>query len=87
MARNSAAVPKALREIARHPATEPRTLILCLTDPQARRDAAAHPTLPADQLITLIDDPDTAAASAAAANPSLPEPVMFQLIHRALRRH
>lgn len=87
MARNSAAVPKALREIARHPATEPRTLILCLTDPQARRDAAAHPTLPANQLTTLIDDPDTATATAAAANPSLPEPAMLQLIHRALRRH
>lgn len=85
MARNSAAVSKALQEIARHPAIEPRTLILALADPQARRDAAAHPALPADNLTALLDDPDSATVGAAAGNPSLPEPVMLELIDQARR--
>ncbi|HET9170654.1 MAG TPA: hypothetical protein VFN97_14535 [Actinospica sp.] len=76
MTRNSATVPKALRDIARHPAAEPRTLLLCLTDPQARPHAAAHPHLPAETLTALLDDPEWAVANNAAANPSLPTETM-----------
>lgn len=72
MARNSQTVQKALREIARHPAAEPRTLILCLNDQEARQQAAANPALPVDALIALAEGPDRRDAYTAATNPSLP---------------
>ena len=82
MARNSQTVPKALREIAQHPASEPRTLILCLADREARSRAAANPALPADALTALLDEPNHSGTYAAAANPSLPVETMRQHIGR-----
>lgn len=72
MAGNSQTVQKALREIARHPGAEPRTLMLCLADQEARHQAAAHPALPPEALISLAESPDHRIAYTAAANPSLP---------------
>jgi len=72
MARNSQTVQKALREIARHPAAEPRTLILCLDDREARQQAAANPALAPDVLVALAESPDHRDAYTAGANPSLP---------------
>jgi hypothetical protein len=72
MARNSQTVQKALREIAKHSAAEPRTLILCLDDREARQQAAANPAMPADALVALVESPDRRDAYTAAANPSLP---------------
>lgn len=79
MARNSATVAKALRDIAKHPATEPRTLLLCLTDREARAWAAGNPRLPTDTLLALLDDPEWTVADRAAANPALPPETMRAL--------
>ncbi|MFF4846047.1 hypothetical protein [Streptomyces collinus] len=86
MAADPAVTRRALREIARHPATRSETLLLCLAvkDPAARHHAAANPALAPSALETLIDAPDGCLAQAAASNPALPEATMERLITRSL---
>ncbi|TDC43035.1 hypothetical protein E1166_05685 [Micromonospora sp. KC213] len=79
LARQSPPVHKALRRIAEHPNAPAEALLVCLADEQARRIAASHPVLPVAAIIPLLTDADVDVAAAAAANPSLPEPVMHDL--------
>ncbi|MFD7862081.1 hypothetical protein [Streptomyces sp. NPDC059783] len=69
-------VRKALRATARQPHAPGPALLVCLRDARARQDAAGHPGLPPSVVTGLLDDPDEAVAEKAAANPSLPRPVM-----------
>lgn len=87
IAANPASTSRVLREVARHPAARPETLLLCLAAPDSdtRRHAAAHPALALPVLESLIDAPDSSLARAATSNPALPETVMEQVIARALR--
>lgn len=80
MARNSHGVEHALREIARHPAVEPRTLMLCLGHQAARGYAAAHPSVPGRVLAGLLEDAQRDIVYNAAANPSLPVEAMTRLV-------
>jgi uncharacterized protein (DUF2336 family) len=73
-------VQKALRAIAAHPDSNAVTLLQCLHDHQARPIAARHPALPAAAITQLINDPDERVIEAAAANPSLPNQTMENLI-------
>jgi hypothetical protein len=77
--RHDPPVPKALREVARHPNATAPSLLACLTDRQARTAAAAHPALPAEVIVELLTDDEGRVAEAAAANPSLPRAVMAKL--------
>lgn len=82
LAREDPRVPKALREIARHPNAGAEALELCLAtgDERVRPIAAAHPALPADRVTELLADPDPAVAESAAGNSSLPVAEMLRLI-------
>ncbi|WP_109005167.1 hypothetical protein [Streptomyces rishiriensis] len=80
--RHEPPVPKALREIARHPHASPRALLACLADARARPVAAGRPALPPPVVVDLLDDPDPRVVEAAAANPSLPLAVIEELIPR-----
>ncbi|MFG2265840.1 hypothetical protein [Streptomyces sp. NPDC048720] len=86
MAADPAVTRRAMREIARHPATRSETLLLCLAgqDPAARHHAAAHPALALSALETVIDAADGSLARAAASNPALPEATMERVIARSL---
>ncbi|GAB3668517.1 hypothetical protein GCM10027589_35060 [Actinocorallia lasiicapitis] len=77
-------VKRALREIAQHPRATVPALASCLKDPIARPIAAGHPALPAEMIVALLDDAIPAVAEGAAANPSLPTPVMFALTRSRL---
>lgn len=79
LARHAPPVPKALREIARHPEAPAAALELCLADARARPVAAGHPNLPAGRIVELLTDPEGRVATAAAANPALPESEMDRL--------
>lgn len=79
LARQVPAVPKALREIARHPEAPAAALELCLADARARPIAAAHPNLPGARVVDLLADTEAGVATAAAANPALPESEMDRL--------
>ncbi|WIM96760.1 hypothetical protein ACTOB_000222 [Actinoplanes oblitus] len=80
LARRDPRVPKALREIARHPNAGAAALECCLTDERARPIAAGHPALPPDRVAELLGDADPRVAESAAGNPSLPIPEMSRLI-------
>ncbi|WP_436524710.1 hypothetical protein [Actinoplanes sp. HUAS TT8] len=82
LAREDPRVPKALREIARHPNADAEALELCLatSGERARPIAAAHPALPAERVAGLLADPDPQVAESAAGNPSLPVTEMNRLI-------
>jgi hypothetical protein len=80
LTRHQPPVQKAFREIARHRNATAAALLACLTDPQARPWAARHSALPPAVIIALLDDEDPHVAEQAAANPSLPLPVMTELI-------
>ncbi|MFI6039471.1 hypothetical protein ACIBBD_36180 [Streptomyces sp. NPDC051315] len=82
LARHRPPVPRALREIGRHPNATASALLACLADPRARPRAAAHPALPPPAIVELLSDDDGQVAEAAAANPSLPPEVMSQLLRR-----
>ncbi|MGW8761565.1 hypothetical protein ACWGN5_03595 [Streptomyces sp. NPDC055815] len=86
IASSPAAGRRVLRDIARHPAAPPETLLLCLAaeSPDVREYAATHPALPVAVLQSLIDGPDEALARAAAENPSLPEPLMERITREGL---
>ncbi len=73
-------VPKALREIARHPNATPTALLECLSDRRARPAAAGHPALPPSVIVELLDDEDGQVVRAAAANPALPHDAMSSLV-------
>jgi hypothetical protein len=81
--RHEPPVPKAFREIARHPNASARVLQACLTDSRARPVAAGRPTLPPAVVVALLDDADPRVVEAAAANPALPPGVIAALIPRA----
>ncbi|MGW1508217.1 hypothetical protein [Streptomyces sp. NPDC002394] len=87
MAAEAATGRRVLRDIARHPASRPETLLLCLAaeDPDVRHYAAAHPALPVPVLESMLDDPEGELARAAAENPALPEALMERIVTRALR--
>ncbi|MFF0477561.1 hypothetical protein [Streptomyces sp. NPDC004284] len=78
---------RVLRDIARHPASRPETLLLCLAAeaPDVRRYAAAHPALPVPVLESMVDGPEGELARAAAENPALPEALMERIVTRAPR--
>ncbi|AEV81327.1 leucine rich repeat variant [Actinoplanes sp. SE50] len=85
LARGIPRVPKALREIARHPNADAATLELCLatvepSDYRARAIAAGHPALPPGRIAALLADPDPRVAESAAGNPSLPVAAMIRLV-------
>ncbi|WP_326718503.1 hypothetical protein OHT59_02535 [Streptomyces sp. NBC_00243] len=80
LARHEPPVQKAFREIARHPNATAPSLLVCLTDDQARPIAAGHPALPPHVMVKLLSDDNWQVAKAAAANPSLPQAVMPELI-------
>ncbi|MFC4122561.1 hypothetical protein [Nonomuraea zeae] len=73
-------VPKALREIAKQPQAGVPALVACLADPRARPVAAGHPALPPEMIVALLDDDQPGVVENAAANPSLPVPVMIDLV-------
>ncbi|MGX1135409.1 hypothetical protein RKD49_007599 [Streptomyces glaucescens] len=83
LARRRPPVPKALREIARHPAAPASALLACLADPRARPVAAAHPALPPSVVVELLTDDDAEVTEAAAANPALPLAEMARLVSLA----
>ncbi|MFD7455907.1 MULTISPECIES: hypothetical protein [unclassified Streptomyces] len=83
LARHRPPVPKALREIARHPAAPASALLACLADPRARPVAAAHPALPPQVVVDLLTDDDEQVAEAAAANRALPAAEMARLVSLA----
>ncbi|WP_426405106.1 hypothetical protein ACN9M0_37485 [Streptomyces sp. R-07] len=85
MVTNPATGCRVRRQIARHPAARPETLLLCLAaeDPDVRRYAAAHPALPVPVLESLIAGPDETLAGAAAENPGLPTPLMERIATHA----
>ncbi|MGW1964459.1 hypothetical protein ACWCPD_29975 [Streptomyces sp. NPDC001935] len=83
LTRQAPPVPKALREVARHPNATGEALLSCLADERARPVAAAHPALPPAVIVDLLADPDRQVAEAAAANPSLPPAVMARLVTAA----
>ncbi|MEV7242946.1 PE-PGRS family protein [Streptomyces sp. NPDC093248] len=60
----------------------PASAVRLLEDPheRVRRAAAGHPRLPARVVVRLLHDPDT--AETAAQHPSLPVPVMEQIVQR-----
>jgi hypothetical protein len=74
---------KALRAIARHPRATATALAACLADDRARPVAAGHPALPPHLVVELLNHADEAVSEAAAANPSLPRPVMETLVREA----
>ncbi|ROQ63705.1 hypothetical protein EDD93_6451 [Streptomyces sp. 840.1] len=76
---------KALREIARHRRATGPALLACLTDSRARLPAARHPALPPRTIVELLAADDREVVEAAAANPSLPQAVMRDLVGRAER--
>ncbi|GKQ40539.1 hypothetical protein ALMP_70620, partial [Streptomyces sp. A012304] len=80
LARHQPPVPKALRQIARHPNATAPALLACLADTRARPLAAGHPALPPSTLVELLADDDGEVVEAAAANPSLPPEVMSRLL-------
>ncbi|BCJ43853.1 hypothetical protein GCM10010168_66560 [Actinoplanes ianthinogenes] len=80
LARQDPRVPKALREIARHPHAGAAALEFCLADERARPIAAGHPALPPDRVAELLGDADPQVAESAAGNPSLPVAAMERLI-------
>ncbi|MFD3925613.1 hypothetical protein [Streptomyces sp. NPDC058614] len=80
LARHEPPVQKAFREIARHPNATVPSLLACLTDDQARPISAGHPALPPHLIVELLSDDNWQVAEAAAANPSLPQAVMPELI-------
>ncbi|MGV9316181.1 hypothetical protein ACWDR0_28950 [Streptomyces sp. NPDC003691] len=82
LTRQEPPVRKALREIARHPRATGPALLNCLADDGARPLAAAHPALPPHRVAELLTDTDPQVAEAAAANPSLPRAVMYDLVPR-----
>ncbi|MGQ4334576.1 hypothetical protein, partial [Streptomyces hayashii] len=82
LVRHEPPVPKAFREIARHPNASSRVLLACLADGRARPVAAGRPALPAPVVVELLDDADPCVVEAAAANPSLPLAVIEDLIPR-----
>ncbi|KUL39031.1 hypothetical protein [Actinoplanes awajinensis] len=84
LARREPRVPKALREIARHPHADAAALEHCLADTQARPIAAGHPALPPDRVAALLTDADPQVAESAAGNPSLPVAEMARLIDAAV---
>jgi hypothetical protein len=73
-------VQKAYRTIAAHPCAMAPTLLLGLRDTQVRSVAARHPALPVATIVELLDDADERVAESAAANASLPRPVMERLL-------
>jgi hypothetical protein len=73
-------VPKALREIARHPGATAAALLACLADRRARPRAAGHRALSPEVIVELLGDEDWQVVEAAAANPSLPRSAMSALI-------
>ncbi|BCY05126.1 DUF2336 domain-containing protein [Actinoplanes sp. L3-i22] len=82
LARTEPRVPKALREIARHPNAGAEALEICLAavGERARPIAAAHPALAPERVAELLADPDPQVAESAAGNPSLPVAEMTRLI-------
>ncbi|WP_218002744.1 hypothetical protein [Nocardia brevicatena] len=81
LARYKPTVHKAYREIARHPNATAPSLLACLADRKARRIAAGHPALPSPVIVDLLTaDDDWQVVEAAAANPSLPRAVMYELV-------
>lgn len=80
LARHEPPVPKALREIVRHPDATAPALLACLSDRRARPVAARHPALPPAVVVELLADDDAEVVEAAAANPSLPPAVMRSLV-------
>lgn len=74
------AQPSALRDVAKHPAAPTSAVLECLDVPNARHWAARHPALPGDVVASLLDDPEWTVRAAAAANPSLPVPVIEHLL-------
>lgn len=71
---------KALREIADHRNATAPALLACLTDKRTRPVAACHPALPPEAVKGLLSDGDRVVAEAAAANPSLPRELMYELM-------
>ncbi|GLW32157.1 hypothetical protein [Actinoplanes regularis] len=89
LAREQPRVPKALREIARHPNACAEALEHCLADEtgeRARPIAAAHPALSPDRVAELLADPNPQVAESAAGNPSLPRAEMIRLIEQVSAR-
>ncbi|MER6788319.1 hypothetical protein ABT330_27525 [Streptomyces sp. NPDC000658] len=82
LTRHDPPVPKALREIARHPNASPGALLACLKGSQARPIAAGRAELPPAVVVELLDDADPRVVEEAAANPSLPRAVIEDLIPR-----
>ncbi|MFK0227077.1 hypothetical protein ACIQUL_15090 [Streptomyces sp. NPDC090303] len=85
MAARPAVGRRVLRDVARHAAARPETLLLCLAAdaPDVRGTAAAHPALPVEVLEYLLDGTDRELARAAAENPALPEHLMERIADRA----
>ncbi|MFB0617802.1 hypothetical protein [Streptomyces sp. AGS-58] len=73
-------VPKALREVARHPRATGPALLATPADGRARPTTAGHPALPPRVIIGLLADDDRRVVQAAAADPSLPAAVMARLV-------
>ena len=67
-------------EVARHRRATAPALRACLADRQARPLAAGHPALPPATIVALLTDTDWHVVEAAAANPSLPLPVLSDLV-------
>ncbi|WP_406004835.1 hypothetical protein OG440_00610 [Streptomyces sp. NBC_00637] len=80
MTRHVPPARKALREIARHSNATGPALLACLADTKARPIAAGHTALPPPVIVELLADDDWQVVEAAAANPSLPPAVMWELV-------
>ncbi len=80
LARHEPSVRWVFRAIARHRNASAPALIACLADTQARPLAAGHAALPTPVIEELLSDADQQVAEAAAANPSLPIAVMWDLV-------
>lgn len=64
----------------------PAESLLCLShysDVRFRRAVASHPNLPYERITELLGDEDSQTSIQAAANPSLPPPLMHQLLDAA----
>ncbi|GAA1587252.1 hypothetical protein [Actinoplanes couchii] len=84
LARHLPPVRKVFREIAGRADATADALELCLADAQARRIAAAHPALRPELIVELLADDEDWVATAAAANPALPESEMIRISDRGL---
>lgn len=78
--RHEPPVRKALQEVARHRNATAAALLACLGDEEARPLAAGHPALPPQTIADLLTGTDRQVAEQAAANPSLPQKMMRDLL-------